>query len=485
MDSVLAGLEPKLLWKYFDEIRKIPHESKNEKAIGAYVVSVAKAHGLTYDVDAVGNVVVRKPATPGHENADVIILQSHLDMVCEKNNDTVFDFKKDAIQLEMDGEWLTAKGTTLGADDGIGVAAELAIMEDTTMVHGPLELLFTVDEETGLTGATEIQPGFLKGHKYLNLDSEEEGVFTIGCSGGADTGYILPISREKVAKGKLYNVNVSGLKGGHSGLDINTGRGNAIKMLNRILWWVAQEFDIRLVNFKGGNKRNAIAREAEAAVIFVSDPAAVKARLEALFSEIQFEFKSIEPGAALTITAVGTDLPDALTSKSQQVLQNFLYALPHGVMRMSQDIEGLVETSTNLATISTEADKVIAGQSTRSSIASALAAARGKLKAIAEFAGAEVNQGDGYPGWTPNLDSEMLEISKKAYKACFDTDPEVAAIHAGLECGLLTEKYPDLDIVSFGPNIKGAHSPDEKVQISSVQKIWKLFAATLKDMAKS
>lgn len=473
MVSVLSGLEPKLLWKYFDEIRKIPRESKNETAIGEYIVSVAKAHGLTYDVDAVGNVVVRKPATPGHEKADVIILQSHLDMVCEKNNDTVFDFKKDAIQLEMDGEWLTAKGTTLGADDGIGVAAELAILEDSTMVHGPLELLFTIDEETGLTGAMGIQPGFLKGHKFLNLDSEEEGVFTIGCSGGADTGYVLPITREKVSKGKLFTVNVSGLKGGHSGLDINTGRGNAIKMLNRILWWADREFDIKLVNFKGGNKRNAIAREAEAEVIFVSDSAAVKTKLESLFADIQFEFKTIEPGAKLTVTAGGADLPDALTAESQKVLQNFLYALPHGVMRMSRDIEGLVESSTNLATISTEADKVVAGQSTRSSIGSALAATRAKLKAIAEFAGAEVNQPDGYPGWAPNLDSEMLEISKKAYKACFNTEPKVAAIHAGLECGLIGEKFPGMDMVSFGPDLQHPHSPDEKVHVGSVEKFWK------------
>jgi len=484
MESLLANLEPKLLWKHFDEIRKIPHESKNETALAQYVISIAKKHHCEYDQDATGNVVVRKPATPGHEKAPVVILQSHLDMVCEKNSDVKFDFSKDAIQLKIEGDWLKAQGTTLGADNGIGVAASLAVLEDNSFTHGPLELLFTVDEETGLTGASTIKPDFLKGRKYLNLDSEEEGVFTIGCSGGGDTTFTIPVSKEKVAGGVLLNVHVSGLKGGHSGLDIGTGRGNAIKFLTRILWDADREFTLSLVSFNGGNKRNAIAREAQAEIIVPADTKAkVIARLEALFRQIKFEFRSVEPDAKLEITTKNEALPPAFTEMSKRNLLNLLYALPHGVLSMSQDIPGLVETSTNLATIATKDSAVLLGQSSRSSITSALAATRKKLKALAEMAGAQVAQPDGYPGWTPNLDSEMLKISKAAYVACFNQEPKVAAIHAGLECGLIGEKFPGMDMVSFGPDLRHPHSPDEKVHIGTVDKFWKHVVKILEMMA--
>lgn len=484
MESLLANLEPKLLWKHFDEIRKIPHESKNEAALAQYVISIAKKHHCEYSQDATGNVVVRKPATPGHEKAPVVILQSHLDMVCEKNSDVKFDFSKDAIQLKIEGDWLKAQGTTLGADNGIGVAASLAVLEDDSFTHGPLELLFTVDEETGLTGAGTIKPDFLKGLKYLNLDSEEEGVFTIGCSGGGDTTFTIPVTREKIANGILLNAHISGLKGGHSGLDIGTGRGNAIKFLTRMLWDVDREFTLSLVSFNGGNKRNAIAREAQAEIIVPADTKAkVISRLEELFRQIKFEFRSVEPDAKLEITSRNETLPPAFTETSKRNLLNLLYALPHGVLSMSQDIPGLVETSTNLATIATKEESVLLGQSSRSSIGSALAATRKKLKALAEMAGAQVTQPDGYPGWTPNLDSEMLKISKAAYVACFNKEPKVAAIHAGLECGLIGEKFPGMDMVSFGPDLRHPHSPDEKVHIGTVDKFWQHIVKILEMMA--
>lgn len=484
MDPLLSNLEPKLLWKHFDEIRKIPHESKNETEIAKYVMSVAEKNNCEYEQDATGNVLIRKPATPGHENAPVIVLQSHLDMVCEKNSDVEFDFANDAIQLQIDGEWLKAKGTTLGADNGVGIAASLAALEDKTLVHGPLEMLFTVDEETGLTGAASIQQDFLKGRIMLNMDSEEEGIFTIGCSGGADTIFTLPITREKNTSGALLKIQITGLKGGHSGIDINTGRGNAIKIMNRILWDAAQEFDISLVSFNGGNKRNAIAREAFAEVIVPADAKdKVKAGMEKSGAEMQFEFKAVEKDLKISISEEGGTLPVAFSKASQSTLLNMLYALPHGVMSMSQDIEGLVETSTNLAVINTNENSVVISQSSRSSVGSALSAACHKLKAVAELSGATVEQPEGYPGWTPNLDSPILKIAKDAYKACFNKEAEVAAIHAGLECGIIGEKFPGMDMVSFGPDLRNPHSPDEKVHIGTVGKFWQHVAKILEMMA--
>lgn len=484
MESLLSKFEPKLVWKHFDEIRKIPHESKNESALAQHVISIAKQHNCEYEQDEVGNVVIRKLATKGHENAPIMILQSHLDMVCEKNSDIDFDFAKDAIQLEIDGDWLTAKGTTLGADNGIGVAAALAVLEDDSLIHGPLELLFTVDEETGLTGASHIRPDFLKGRMYLNLDSEEEGVFTIGCSGGADTGFILPISRKAADSGTMIQIRISGLKGGHSGLDINTGRGNAIKILNRILWDADKKFKLTIVNFNGGNKRNAIAREASADIIVSPNTLdKIKAFMEKSCEEIKFEFKTVEKELTMIIEQLDGTLPPALDDASQKALLNLLHGLPHGVMSMSQDIEGLVETSTNLATIVTSDNQIEIGQSSRSSISSALKAVRNQLKALAELTGATVSQPEGYPGWVPNLDSKMLIIAKEAYQACFNKAPEVAAIHAGLECGLIGEKFPGMDMVSFGPDLRNPHSPDEKIHIESVEKFWKLLSKILEMVA--
>ncbi|MBN2093739.1 aminoacyl-histidine dipeptidase [candidate division KSB1 bacterium] len=474
MHPLLEKLEPQLLWKHFDEIRKIPHGSKNETAIAQYVISVAKQNKADYSQDAVGNIVIRKSATPGHEKAPIMILQSHLDMVCEKNSDVEFDFMKDAIQLAVKDGWLTAVGTTLGADNGIGVAASLAILEAKNLTHGSLELLFTIDEETGLTGAGYIKSDFLKGRKYLNLDSEEEGVFTIGCSGGADTTITLPISREKAPAGAQLQIKIAGLKGGHSGIDINAGRGNAIKILNRVLWDLDREISMALLSLQGGNKRNAIPREAVAEMIVpAAKTEAARLVLDKSFEELKFEFRTIEKDLRLEVKPVENSGAGALTSLSKKQILNLLYALPHGVLHLSQEIPGLVETSTNLAILDTKEKEITIGQSSRSSVGSALAAARKKIKATAELANATVNQPDGYPGWTPNIDSEILKISKEAYKACFNKDAQVAAIHAGLECGIIGEKFPGMDMVSFGPDLRNPHSPDEKVNIESVERFWK------------
>ncbi len=474
MHPLLEKLAPQLLWKHFDEIRKIPHGSKNETAIAQYVISVAKRNNANYSQDAVGNIVIRKSATPGHEKAPMMILQSHLDMVCEKNSDVEFDFTKDAIQLAVKDGWLTAVGTTLGADNGIGVAASLAVLEDKTLVHGPLELLFTIDEETGLTGAGFIKPDFLKGRKYLNLDSEEEGVFTIGCSGGADTTITLPISREKAPAGTRLQIKIAGLKGGHSGIDINAGRGNAIKLLNRVLWDLDMEIPIAIASLQGGNKRNAIPREAVAEIIVPSAKVeAARLVLDKAMEELKFEFRTIEKDLRLEVKTIEAAKGATLTNSSKKQILNLLYALPHGVLHLSQEIPGLVETSTNLAILDTKEKEITIGQSSRSSVGSALAATRKKIKATAELANATVNQPDGYPGWTPNIDSEILKISKEAYQACFNKEAQVAAIHAGLECGIIGEKFPGMDMVSFGPDLKNPHSPDEKVNIASVERFWK------------
>ena len=485
MDAVLANLKPELLWKHFDEIRKIPHGSGKETAIGEYVKSVARANKCEFDSDEVGNIVIRKAATKGYEKAEIIILQGHLDMVCEKNSDVDFDFEKDAIQLQLDGEWLKAKGTTLGADNGIGIAASLAALEDNSLIHGPLELLFTVDEETGLTGAGYIKPGFLKGKKYLNLDSEEEGVFTIGCSGGADSVTTLPVKKVAAPAGFALRVKIAGLKGGHSGIDIIEGRGNANKFLTRILWKANEAESIALASITGGNKRNAIAREAFADIIVSTDKIdAVKQTMNQAFKDIMTEFKAIEKDATLVLEKLENSPAKVLSEESKVAALKLLYGLPHGVLAMSLEIPGLVETSTNLAIVNTTDNAITIGQSSRSSLKSALEAARIKLKSLAELAGGTVEQPEGYPGWAPNLDSEILSIAKDVYKELFGKEPELAAIHAGLECGIIGEKFPGMDMVSFGPDLKNPHSPDEMVHVGSVELFWKHVAGILENIAK-
>lgn len=478
MASPLSNLKPQLLWKHFDEIRKIPRCSRNEKAAGDYVLKVAESHGFESERDGTGNIVIRVPATEGHENAPTVVLQGHLDMVCEKNSDKEFDFETDPIEVKVEGDYLTADGTTLGADNGVGLAASLAAAEDASCVHGPLELLFTTDEETGLNGANGIRPDFLKGRIMLNLDSEEEGNFSIGCAGGADSEITLPVTRGSGGEKSALKVGLSGLRGGHSGIDIHTGRGNAIQLLARMLYGLKAPFD--LVSLEGGSKHNAIPREAFARIL-TDDAGAVKKDLERQTEDIRFEYKAVEKDIKLTVDPGEKSEPVDPASKDKFLA--LIVGLPHGVMAMSQEIAGLVETSNNLAIVKTMKDKATVYTSTRSSILSALEAVRRKVDALAKLAGGSVEHLDGYPAWTPNLDSDILKVLKKTYKDVTGEDPKVMAIHAGLECGIIGEKFEGMDMISFGPDLHNPHSPDEKVGIASVERFYNHLKATLAELA--
>ena len=478
--SKISELQPNLVWKYFDEITQIPRPSKKEEKIIEYLLNFAKEHNLDAEKDAAGNVVIRKPATAGMENATPVILQSHSDMVCEKNSDVEFNFDTDPIQTYIDGDWVKAKGTTLGGDDGIGVAAALAILASDNIKHPDIECLFTSDEETGMTGAFGLQPGFLKGKILINLDSEDEGELYIGCAGGMDTNIEIEYQKEEIPK-SWYSckITINGLKGGHSGDDIDKGLGNANKILNRFLWRLAEKTKFKLTEFDGGNLRNAIAREAYAIIsVPQHDKEQIRLLLNIYTNEIQNEYAQTEPNLNLEMTTV--EHPGAaIDSKTQNTLIRALYACPHGVIAMSQTIEDLVETSTNLASVKFENNKIIIGTSQRSSVDTALTDVAAMVRSVFELAGAKVTHSDGYPGWTPKLDSEILKATKASYQRLFNKEPEVLAIHAGLECGLFLTKYPQLDMISFGPTIKGAHSPDERMHIPSVQKFWDLLVDVL------
>jgi len=484
MASPLEGLRPSALWRHFDEIRKIPHCSGNEKKLGDYVLAVAAKHGLAAERDEVGNIVVRKPASRGRAGAETVILQGHLDMVCEKNSEITHDFGKDAIEVQVVDGWVTAKGTTLGSDNGIGVAAALAVMEDPSLVHGPLEFLFTVDEETGLTGARHIKPGFLKGKKYLNLDSEEEGVYTIGCAGGADSVLKLPVAYVPAPQGTPLKVSVGGLRGGHSGLDINTGRANALKLLARLLWRADGSYEYAVAACAGGNKHNAIAREAWADLVVppqkVED---FKARVHHLAEELKFEFRTVEPSLRVTVEECAPTPRRVLEGRAWQRLVNSLYVLPHGVLAMSREIEGLVETSNNVATLACGDTHAVIQMSSRSSVMSALQAVRNRLKAFAELVEAEIEQPAGYPSWTPNLQSPLLAIMQDVHRQVFGKEAQVMAVHAGLECGIIGEKFPGMDMISLGPTIQHPHSPEERVNVASVESFWSLLTAALARLA--
>jgi len=482
--TFVSDLEPKSLWRHFDQILTIPRGSKEEDRIRAYVVAQAEEMGLPFQVDGTGNVVVSKPATEGYEDRPVTILQSHLDMVNEKNSDVDHDFDKDPIQPRQNGEYLTASGTTLGSDNGIGVSAMLAIMEADDLVHGPLELLFTVDEETGLTGASNLDPEMLRGRRLINLDSEEEGSLCVGCAGGADSALTLPISKMPAPKGSIaLKIELKGLKGGHSGIDIHLQRGNATQLLTRALWAVGQDTSFHLADLEGGNKHNAVPREASAVVVLAGqDRAAFEEAVTARLEAIREEFRPAEPDAQFSIAQV--DLPDEVWDHdSTGKVMALIVALPHGVTTMSYDIPGLVETSTNLATVKPQNGTVEIGLSSRSSVASALEALRQRIRSAASLAGASVEEGDGYPGWKPDLQSELLQVVREVHEREIGTDPKIEAIHAGLECGLIGEMIPGMDMISFGPQIEFPHSPDERVKVASVDRFFNLLAATLEDLA--
>jgi dipeptidase D len=483
--TFVATLEPTVLWKHFDEILKIPRGSKEEDRMRDHVIGLARSLGLSYRTDDTGNIVVQKPATQGCEQAPITILQSHLDMVNEKNSDVEHDFSKDPIKPRQDGDYLAATGTTLGSDNGIGVAAMLAVMESSDLEHGPLELLFTVDEETGLTGASGLSGDMLAGRRLINLDSEEEGAVYVGCAGGADSTLTVPLrSSPAPADGVALQVRLHGLRGGHSGVDIHLQRGNAIKLLVRALYAVSLETPFSLAALGGGNKHNAIPREASATVgVNESAKGAFTDTLRREFAAIHDEFRPADPDMQLDIgeTAAPGEVWEKPTGRT--VLE-LLHGLPHGVLSMSYDIPDLVETSTNLATVSQRDGSLVIGLSSRSSVDSALKALRQRIRAIGTLAGAEVEEGKSYPGWKPNLESHLLDVVKRVHKEQLGTEPEIKAIHAGLECGIIGEKVPGMDMISIGPQIEFPHSPDERVKIESVGRFYGLLIATLETLGE-
>jgi dipeptidase D len=487
MKDAIKGLKPQRLWEIFYEIDQIPRCSKHEDAIRQYVINFAERLGLEYKLDKVKNVVIRKPATPGYENVPTVVLQSHLDMVCEKNKDTQHDFSKDPIKLVRKGDWIMADGTTLGADNGIGVAAALAVLEDNTLAHGPLEILFTIDEETGLTGAMELSGDLLEGRILLNLDSEEDGDVYIGCAGGMDTILKLNVDWEDIPSDyQLVRVRVGGLQGGHSGLQINAGLGNAIKLATRLVRDNDKQFNLRLAHIDGGSKHNAIPRECDAILALPKSKLNDFKRVIAQYQEIFLdEFKLTDKNVSVTLVESGFDAPPKMfTEKTHDTVLDLLYASPHGVLGMSQAVPGLVETSTNLAVVKSDETNVVVLNSHRSSVNSILDSVAGAVAALGRLAKAQIDTGDGYPAWQPNPHSAVLELAKKVYREKFNEEVHVKAIHAGLECGLIGSKYSGMDMISFGPTILGAHSPDERVHIPAVEKFWSFLVGILTEIAK-
>lgn len=483
--TFVSTLEPQALWRHFDEILTIPRASKKEEAMRRYVIAVAERHGLHHRADAGGNLVVSKPAAAGREGVPITVLQSHLDMVNEKNSDVTHDFERDAIVPRRDGEYLKATGTTLGSDNGIGVAAMLALMEASDLSHGPIEFLFTVEEEIGLEGAGRLDPALVTGRRLLNLDSEEEGAVTVGCAGAAMTRMNLPLEKNTVpADSPMLAVKVAGLQGGHSGLDIHLQRGNAVKVLVRALLAAFQERPFRIAALQGGNKHNVLPREASARI--VAPTGGLDTLRQVLEKELQAareELRPAEPDMRFEVTAGGEHVPEAWTEEATGRALSLLEAIPHGVLAMSYDIPGLVETSTNLASAVSQNGSLVVLQSTRSSVASALRATRRRLRAVAGLAGASVEENLGYPAWKPDLSSPLLATVRKVHERVLGHEPEVKAVHAGLECGVIGEKCPGMDMISFGPQIEFPHSPDERVHVESVERFWRLLTAVLAELA--
>ncbi len=478
----LTKLAPGEVWSEFEAITRVPRPSKKEEKIRDYLVGWAKKHGLEHRCDVAGNVVIRKPATAGWEERPTVILQSHMDMVCEKNSDVAFDFERDAIRTCVDGGWVRAEGTTLGADDGIGMAAALAMLASDAVEHPALEALFTVDEETGLTGAFGLGEGMLTGKYLINLDSEDEGELFIGCAGGVDTvATFSPMVTPAPDGFEYFRIDVKGLAGGHSGDDIDKGRANSNKLVARLLYELLP-YGLVLNRFDGGNLRNAIPREAFAVFGVPAESAGdVCERCRAFAVEIVEEFKYTEPNLQMTLNKI-EGVEWVLDPVTMQSLVGALVGLPNGVLAMSHAVEGLVETSTNLASVKFGAEGIVVTTSQRSSVESAKRYAAQTVEAVLRLSGAEVAHSDGYPGWTPDPDSHLLRVTEQCYERLFVVKPKVRAIHAGLECGLFLEKYPELDMVSFGPTLRGVHSPDERLEIATVQKFWDLLCAVVRNL---
>jgi dipeptidase D len=486
MDSPLSTLEPRTLWNHFDALRRIPRPSGHEARVREHIKRWAAERHLDVREDAVGNLRVRVPATPGHERARTVILQGHLDMVAEKDKATSFDFLQDAIEVRVDGEWVVADHTTLGADNGIGVAAALASVDEPGVVHGPLELLFTVDEETALTGASNLDGSLLEGRTLINLDSEEDGTLFVGCAGGCTTEITFELEKDAPAQEFVpIRLEVTGLKGGHSGLTIHENRGNSLKVLARVLSRWMERAPVLLATLEGGNKHNAIPREA-GATVFV--PAAFVAEARELAQDVRSrsltEIGSIDPGLVVSVEEPAGTPARAAHAGSTRRLVLLLLALPHGVIAMSRDIPGLTETSTNLAVARSDGDRIIVTTSSRSSVAAALRFVLDQVKAVVELAGGASHELSSYPGWQPNLGSALLRVCQEAHRALRGGDPKVTAIHAGLECGIIGEKLgAGVDMISYGPLLEGVHAPGERVSIPSVGRFWEFHKEVLRRLA--
>lgn len=468
-----SELQPAVVFHYFEEICQVPRPSKKEGKIREYLIGFAGKHQLEYKTDEAGNVLIKKAASAGMENCKTVILQSHMDMVCEKNQGTGHDFENDPIRTYIDGEWLKAQGTTLGADNGIGMAAQLAVLASDDVKHGPLQCLFTVDEETGLTGAFALKEGFMEGDILINLDSEDEGELFIGCAGGANTTAHFPCPMTEAPEGYFFfRVAVKGLTGGHSGDDINKNRANANKLLNRFLMQLMKKYDLRLAEIDGGNLHNAIPREAYAVcAVPMKDKESVRVDLNIYLSEVENEFSVTEPSLNMELESE-TARNEVMEYGAMKCFLLSVYAVHNGVYAMSQDIPGLVETSSNLASVKQRDGEIVVVTSQRSSILSSRKDMSQMVRSAFVLGGAAVVTGEGYPGWKPNPSSEILKIAVESYKSLFGVEPKIKAIHAGLECGLFLEKYPSLDMVSFGPTLRGVHSPDERMLIPTVGKFW-------------
>ena len=481
-DTAIRALEPTQLWHHFSELNAVPRPSKKEERVIAFAKQFGESLGLETVVDSVGNVIIRKPASPGHENRTPIVLQSHLDMVCQKNSDVDFDFDSQGIEMLVEGDWVLANGTTLGADNGIGVAAIMAILEFNDIEHPPLEALFTIDEETGMTGAKGLTGGLLHGKILLNLDTEEDNELTIGCAGGVDitaTHKYLPVETPAGCFG--FKISVTGLSGGHSGMQIHEGLGNANKIMNRLLWGAANEFEFHVVEIDGGGLRNAIPRESFAMVALNGDQAdEFKAWFDAEAETIASEHQSTDPDCVIKYEQLEHPSEQMVPGKLQKYLLGTIYGITSGIHRMSPEIPELVQTSNNLARVLVKDGEIRIGCLTRSSVNTERDDLANSISAVLGLTGATIETSGDYPGWAPKPGSTIVKLMSEVYREMFDDEPHVAACHAGLECGIIGTNYPDMEMISFGPNIRGAHSPDEKVQISSVQKFWRFLLETLK-----
>lgn len=479
----IRNLEPVTLWNHFADLNAVPRPSKKEERVRKFMRDFGHSHNLETKEDAIGNVIIKKPATSGMENRQIVVLQSHLDMVHQKNSDTIFDFDTQGIEMVIDGDWVKAKGTTLGADNGIGVASIMAILASTDIQHPAIEAMFTIDEETGMTGAIKIDPSNFSGTILLNLDTEDDDELSIGCAGGIDTNTSYTYKEVAINEDSVtYQINIRGLLGGHSGMDIHRGRANANKLMNRILYQGISLFPLQISSIDGGSLRNAIPRESTAIVsVLKENQKAFEQFLSNKINLLKFEYKSIETELKIEWNTIET-VAKAIEVEDTLKILNTIYSVPNGVFRMSPDIDNLVEASSSLARVIVKDGSFTTQSLQRSSVESTKDDVANAVRAAFENMGCAVIQNGEYPGWQPNPDSKILKLMAEMYRAKFKEEPQIKACHAGLECGILGAHFPNMDMISFGPNIRAAHSPDEKVQISSVQKFWGYLLDVLKEI---